>query len=155
MTPARGSLAARIHRVRSRCPIAYSLDVLGDRWTLLILRDLAFKNRRYFQDFLHASEGISSNILSNRLRRLERWQLITKRLDPDDRRRIRYFLTDDGLDLIPILIEMTIWGTKRHHDPQMPLERIERMHPDREATIRSYRQRHIAEREAASHAAAD
>jgi DNA-binding HxlR family transcriptional regulator len=111
------------------------------------LRDLAFKNRRYFQDFLGASEGISSNILSNRLRRLERWKLIEKRPDPDDGRRIRYFLTDDGLDLIPILIEMTVWGSKRHADPQMPLERIERMHPDREATIRSYRQRHVAERE--------
>lgn len=140
---------ARSHRDRSRCPIAFSLDVLGDRWTLLILRDLAFKNRRYFQDFLGASEGISSNILSNRLGRLERWKLIEKRPDPTDGRRIRYFLTDDGLDLIPILIEMTVWGSKRHPDPLMPIERIERMHPDREATIRSYRQRHIAEREAA------
>ena len=152
MALGRGAERARHHRDRSRCPIAYSLDVLGDRWTLLILRDLAFKNRRYFQDFLGASEGISTNILSNRLRRLERWGLITKRQDPSDGRRIRYFLTDDGLDLVPILIEMTVWGTKRHPDPLMPVERVERMHPDREATIRSYRQRHIAEREAAFHA---
>jgi DNA-binding HxlR family transcriptional regulator len=139
----------RKHRDRSRCPIAFSLDVLGDRWTLLILRDLAFKNRRHFQDFLGASEGISTNILTNRLRRLERWGLIEHRADPTDGRRTLYFLTDDGLDLIPLLIEMTVWGSKRHPDPMMPLERIERMHPDREATIRSYRQRHIAEREAA------
>ena len=140
------------HRERSRCPIAYSLDVLGDRWTLLILRDLAFKNRRYFQDFLGASEKIASNILTDRLRRLERWNLVEGHPDPADGRRVRDFLTDDGLDLIPVLIEMTIWGSKRHPDPAMPAERAERMSRDREGTVRSYRERHRAEREAAIHA---
>jgi DNA-binding HxlR family transcriptional regulator len=137
------------HRERSRCPIAYSLDILGDRWTLLILRDLAFKNRRYFQDFLGASEKIASNILAERLRRLERWQLIEAHADPGDGRRTRYYLTDDGLDLIPLLIEMTIWGSKRHPDSAIPLERSARMSAAREGTVRSYRERHRAEREAA------
>jgi DNA-binding HxlR family transcriptional regulator len=137
------------HRERSRCPIAYSLDVLGDRWTLLILRDLAFKNRRYFQDFLGASERISSNILADRLRRLERWKLIERHADPADGRRIRYFLTDDGLDLIPILIEITIWGSKRHPDPSVPVERAEQMSSDRDAVVRSYQERLRQEREAA------
>jgi DNA-binding HxlR family transcriptional regulator len=136
------------HRERSRCPIAYSLDVLGDRWTLLILRDLAFKNRRYFQDFLGASERISSNILADRLRRLERWKLIERHADPADGRRIRYFLTDDGLDLIPILIEITIWGSKRHPDPTVPVERAEQMSLDRDAVVRSYQERIRQEREA-------
>jgi DNA-binding HxlR family transcriptional regulator len=137
------------HRERTRCPIAYSLDVLGDRWTLLILRDLAFKSRRHFQDFLGASEKISSNILADRLQRLERWRLVQSVPDAEDGRRIRYFLTEDGLDLIPILIEMTVWGSKRHPDPAMPLERIERMGADRERVVRSYREKHAAEREAA------
>jgi DNA-binding HxlR family transcriptional regulator len=137
------------HRERSRCPIAYSLDVLGDRWTLLILRDLAFKNRRYFQDFLGASERISSNILADRLRRLERWKLIERHADPADGRRIRYFLTDDGLDLIPILIEITIWGSKRHPDPSVPVERAEQMSSDRDAVVRSYQERLRQEREGA------
>jgi DNA-binding HxlR family transcriptional regulator len=137
------------HRERSRCPIAYSLDVMGDRWTLLILRDLAFKNRRYFQDFLGASERIASNILADRLRRLERWKLIERHADPADGRRIRYFLTDDGLDLIPVLIEMTIWGSKRHPDPSVPVERAEQMSTDREAVVRSYLERLREEREAA------
>jgi DNA-binding HxlR family transcriptional regulator len=123
--------------------------VLGDRWTLLILRDLAFKNRRYFQDFLGASERISSNILADRLRRLERWKLIERHADPADGRRIRYFLTDDGLDLIPVLIEITIWGSKRHPDPSVPVERAERMSSDRDAVVRSYQERLIQEREAA------
>ncbi|MGE0161475.1 MAG: winged helix-turn-helix transcriptional regulator [Gemmatimonadales bacterium] len=136
------------HRDRSRCPIAYSLDVVGDRWTLLVLRDLAFKNRRYFQDFLGASERISSNILAERLRRLERAGLIEGHADPEDGRRIRYYLTDDGLDLIPVLIEMTIWGSRRHPDPSVPVERAEQMSADREGTVRSYRERLRAEREA-------
>jgi DNA-binding HxlR family transcriptional regulator len=137
------------HRERSRCPIAFSLDVIGDRWTLLVLRDLAFRNRRYFQDFLGASEKISSNILADRLRRLERWKLIEGRPDPDDGRRIRYFLTDDGLDLIPVLVEMTIWGSKRHPNPSVTVEQAERMGADREGTVRSHTQRLRAEREAA------
>ena len=137
------------HRERSSCPIAYSLDVLGDRWTLLILRDLAFKGRRYFQDFLRASEGISSNVLTDRLRRLERWNLILKAGDPNDRRRNRYFLTDDGLDLLPVLIEMTVWGLKRYPAAHVTEERLNRMNPDREGTLRAYRARHAAERAAA------
>jgi DNA-binding HxlR family transcriptional regulator len=138
------------HRERSCCPIAYSLDVLGDRWTLLILRDLAFKNRQYFQDFFGASEKIASNILADRLRRLERWNLIERHSDPGDGRRIRYFLTDDGLDLIPILIELTIWGSKRHPDPSVPVERAEEMSSDRDAVVRSYQERHREERDVAS-----
>jgi DNA-binding HxlR family transcriptional regulator len=137
------------HRERSRCPIAYSLDVIGDRWTLLILRDLAFKDRCYFQDFLGASEKISTNILADRLRRLERWKLIEGRPDPSDGRRIRYFLTDDGMDLVPLLIEMTIWGSKRHPDPSIPPEQAERMGADRDATVTSIRERLRAEREEA------
>lgn len=138
------------HRDRSRCPIAYTLDVLGDRWTLLILRDLAFFGRRYFQDFLAASEGISSNILADRLRRLEGANVIEGHTDPADRRRIRYFLTDDGLDLLPILIEMTIWGGVRHPDSSVPRERIERMRQDPQKAVRSAREKHVAEREAAA-----
>jgi DNA-binding HxlR family transcriptional regulator len=137
------------HTERSRCPIAYTLDVLGDRWTLLILRDLAFKGRRYFGDFLGASEGISSKTLTDRLTRLESWGLVVKAPDPADRRRARYFLTDDGLDLLPLLIEMTIWGSRRHPDPDPPAERVERMGPDRSGTIRWYRERHVVEREGA------
>lgn len=142
------------HRERSRCPIAYSLDLLGDRWTLLILRDLAFKNRRYFQDFLGASEGISSNILTIRIRRLEEWKLIVKVADPGDRRRTRYFLTDDGLDLLPVLIEMLAWGSTRHPDPNPSAEQVARVTSDREGAVRRYREAHVAEREAALDAAA-
>jgi len=140
------------HRERSRCPIAYCLDVVGDRWTLLILRDLAFKDRRYFQELLGAPERISTNILADRLRRLESWNLIEAHPDPGDGRRVRYFLTDDGLDLIPVLIEMTIWGSKRHPDSSVPSDRAERMSKDREGTVRAHRERLRMEREASTRA---
>jgi DNA-binding HxlR family transcriptional regulator len=140
------------HSERSRCPIAFTLDVIGDRWTLLILRDLVFKNGRYFQDFLGASEKISSNILAERLRRLERWKLVEGHPDPADGRRIRYFLTDDGLDLIPVLIEMTIWGSKRHPNPSVSAEQAERMSADRAGTVGSYREQLRAERQASTRA---
>lgn len=137
------------HRDRSPCPIAYSLDLLGDRWTLLVLRDLAFKNRRYFQDLQGAPEKISSNILTNRLRRLERSHIIEAHPDPSDGRRIRYFLTDDGLDLIPVLLEMTIWGSKRHPDPSVTAEQADKMSADRAGTVRAHQERLRAERETA------
>jgi DNA-binding HxlR family transcriptional regulator len=113
---------------------------------VLVLRDLAFKNRRYFQDFLGASEGISSSVLTDRLRRLERWNLIVMVPDPQDGRRARYFLADDGLDLLPVLVEMTVWGSKRHADSDPPPERVERMNSDRAANIRKLRDTLISER---------
>jgi DNA-binding HxlR family transcriptional regulator len=137
------------HSERSGCPIAYCLDVLGDRWSLLILRDVSMKDRQRFQDFLDAPEGISSNILADRLRRLERWGLLLKVPDPDDGRRHRFFLTDDGLELLPILIEMALWGAKRHPGPSITRERAEEISMDREGAIRAHREKHVAEREAA------
>lgn len=137
------------HRDHSRCPIAYCLDVVGDRWTLLILRDLAFFRRRFFGDFLGASEGISSKILADRLARLEGWGLVVKAPDPTDRRRARYFLTDDALDLLPVLVEMTIWGSRRHPTPSLTAEQVEHLSSDRAGVIRRCRDGHVTERERA------
>jgi DNA-binding HxlR family transcriptional regulator len=137
------------HRERSRCPIAFSLDVVGDRWTLLVLRDIALLGRRYFGDFLAASERISSKTLTDRLQRLERAKLIVRVPDPADQRRARYFLTDDGLDFLPVLIEMAIWGSVRHPTPRLSGETVERMRSDRAGTIAEVRGAHEAERRVA------
>jgi len=137
------------HRNRSRCPIAFCLDVVGDRWTLLILRDLAFFRRRSFGDFLASAEGISSNILAERLRRLERSGLVVRVPDPQDRRRARFFLTEDGLDLLPVLVEMTIWGGRRHPNSSVPRAQLERWSDHREELIARQRGEHAAEREQA------
>lgn len=126
---------------RSGCPISFALDVLGDKWSLLVLRDLVFRSARHFQDFIESSEGIASNVLAERLSRLVTYGIVTKTRDPEDRRRYIYSLTPAGLDLIPVLIDLTIWGSK--HDPEstFPRSRLERMERDREGAIRYYRER--------------
>ena len=126
---------------RSDCPISFSLEIFGDRWSLLVLRDLAFRDARYYQDFLRAPEGIATNILADRLARLERHGVIEKEPDPNDGRRQRYRLADAGLDLIPLLVDLTLWGGQ--HDPEsvFPRPRLARMERDREGAIAYYRKR--------------
>lgn len=101
---------------RSHCPIAFALDIFGDKWSLLVLRDLLFKDKRRFSEFLAAEEGISTNILSERLARLEVEGLIAKSPDPENGRQYFYSPTDKGLDLIPALLEVILWSAK--HDPK-------------------------------------
>jgi DNA-binding HxlR family transcriptional regulator len=104
---------------RSRCPIAISLDLFGDRWSLLVVRDLMFKGYRSFKEFEAAGEGIATNILSDRLARLEAADVIARDVDADDGRRAVYRLTKKGLELAPVLIEMVIWAA-RHEDTDAP-----------------------------------
>lgn len=126
---------------RSNCPISFSLDLFGDRWSLLILRDLVFGGARHYRHFAESSEGIATNILADRLRRLERAGLIRKRRDPEDRKRYLYAVTPKGLDTLPILLEMIIWGGT--HDPRTAAtpEFVERCKNDRERLIAEIRKR--------------
>lgn len=126
---------------RSMCPIATALDVFGDRWTLLVLRDMVFYDRRYFRDFLESPEGIATNILSDRLDRLEGRGLIEKRPDPGDGRRSVYSLTDEGLSVIPVLLELRVWGALRDPDTWIGPDYIAEFQADREGMIRRYRAR--------------
>jgi DNA-binding HxlR family transcriptional regulator len=100
---------------RSDCPIAFSLEVVGDSWTLLIIRDIVFAGKRTFGEFLASDERIARNILANRLSRLEELGLLTKKPHPTDGRKDLYELTDAGLDFIPVLLELSAWGAK--HEP--------------------------------------
>lgn len=100
-------------RLRSRCPLAGALDILGDAWTLLVLRDLLFYDKHRFADFLASPEGISTNILTERLRRLERCGLVERRQYQDRPPRDEYYLTARGHDLLPVLRELNKWG-KQH-----------------------------------------
>ena len=97
---------------RSHCPISYALDFIGDRWTLLVLRDLIFARKRYFQDFLASREKIASNILASRLKLLEAAGFVTRATDPDHGRRVVYAPTEKALDLLPVLLELVRWGAK-------------------------------------------
>lgn len=94
---------------RSSCPINMALEIFGDRWTLLIVRDLIFRGLRTFHEFAASEEGIATNILADRLAKLEDAGILTKCPDPDDARRAHYRLTGKGIDLAPVLIEIVLW----------------------------------------------
>ncbi len=100
---------------RSDCPISYALDLLGDKWALLILRDMMFAGKKHYKDFLHAGEGIATNVLSDRLKMLETHGMITSRQDEDVRTRKIYTLTEKGKALLPLVAELWLWGAR--HDP--------------------------------------
>ena len=125
---------------RSGCPISIALELLGDAWSLLIVRDLMFKDRRTYNDFLTGGEGIASNILADRLRKLEEANIIEKRRDPADARRFIYRLSPKGIDLAPVLVELVIWSA-RHEQTDAPPAVVRNMKADREGFIADVRRR--------------
>ena len=114
---------------RSGCPINVALEIFGDRWSLLIVRDLMFTDRRTYKEFLAAEEGIATNILTDRLQWLETKGLITWEQDQADGRRSLYRLTSKGIDLAPIMVEMILWGA-RHEETAAPPALIRKMKKD-------------------------
>jgi DNA-binding HxlR family transcriptional regulator len=120
---------------KSNCAINYSLETFGDNWSLLIVRDIVYFGKRTFGEFLESEEGISSNILASRLLALERNGILVKKPHDIDKRKEVYLLTEKGLDLIPVLIELAAWGA--HHDPQTKAQMswITAVNNDREKII--------------------
>ena len=125
---------------RSDCPLNATLEVLGDRWSLLIVRDLMFKGRTTYKDFLAGGEGIATNVLADRLRRLEAQSVIEKRRDTADARRLVYRLTTKGLALAPVLVELIVWGA-RHYQTAAPPATIREMTQHRERFLADIRSR--------------
>jgi DNA-binding HxlR family transcriptional regulator len=102
--------------IRSGCPINLTLEMLGDRWSLIIVRDIMFGNRRHYGDLLKLSEeGIASNILANRLNRLLELGLLSRTQDPTHKQKAIYSLTEPSIELVPLLAHMGAWG--RRHTP--------------------------------------
>ncbi|RBQ11771.1 winged helix-turn-helix transcriptional regulator [Pedobacter miscanthi] len=97
---------------RSGCPVSFSLDFLGDKWTLLILRDMVLSDKNSYGDFLASNERIATNILADRLNTLEQYGFIIKRVSPEKKNKFLFSLTEKGIELVPILMELTIWGSK-------------------------------------------
>jgi DNA-binding HxlR family transcriptional regulator len=119
---------------RSVCPVTYALEIFGDRWTLLVLRDLLLEGRSRFRDLLGANEGIATNVLADRLRRLERRGLLSKTRDPTDARQLVYMPTETAIELVPMLIEMMIWSARRGQARVAP-SFVARFEKDREALV--------------------
>ena len=124
---------------RSDCPISYALDHFGDRWSLLVVRDLTLKGRTSFTELREAGEGIARNILADRLARLEAAHIIQKVKDPTDGRRRIYRMTEKGLDLIPVLLEMIRWSARHDAKTAVPPSFIAELEADREQLIQRLR----------------
>jgi len=105
---------------RSTCPINASLELLGDRWSLLVVRDLLFAGTRTYKDFLHSEEGIATNILADRLASLLASGLIASDRDPEDGRKVVYRLTGKGIDLAPALLELGRWAVRHEAGVRRP-----------------------------------
>ncbi|MCP4808371.1 MAG: helix-turn-helix transcriptional regulator [Proteobacteria bacterium] len=122
------------------CPIVCALDVFGDRWTLVVLRDIVLGGWRRFGE-LARHEGIATNVLSDRLKRLEQLGILAKERDPDDGRRFVYRPTEKGADLIPTLLEIGLWGARHTEGGTAKHEVMDMAATDREAAIATLRYR--------------
>ena len=121
--------------MRSDCPISYALDFFGDKWTLLIIRDMVFDRKQFYKDFLNSREGIATNILSDRLKKLEEHGFITSKVFPELKTKKQYSLTEKGKDTIPVLIEIMVWSAKYEQGLALPREFLDKVKSDRESAI--------------------
>ena len=97
---------------KSDCPVNFTLEAVGDAWSLLILRDIVYFGKHTFKEFLSSDERIATNILTDRLTKLEMLDILRREADPENKRSEKYWLTQKGLDLVPVLLQMMEWGTK-------------------------------------------
>lgn len=108
---------------RSPCPLNASVEMLGDRWSLLIVRDIMIRGFHTFQQFAGSGENIATNILADRLRKLEKNRIIKTTPDPSDRRKLSYSLTRKGIELAPVLAEMVLWAASHEKTGNQALVR--------------------------------
>jgi len=125
---------------RSGCPVSISLERFGDRWSLLVIRDLMVRGFRTFKEFQESGEGIATNILADRLHKLEGAGIITAEVERTDGRRVNYRLTEKGIDLAPVMLELLIWAA-RHEDTGLSCALIGNMEKNREQVIAEVRRR--------------
>ncbi|MCP1302210.1 helix-turn-helix transcriptional regulator [Chryseobacterium sp. S0630] len=121
---------------RSDCPISCSLEMWGDKWSLLIIRDLMLKKECTYGDFLKADEKIATNILATRLQNLLDHGIIDKKDHPDNKLKILYFLTQKGIDLIPVIVEINLWGDQYLTIPDDRKKLLEEIKKDKEGFIK-------------------
>jgi DNA-binding HxlR family transcriptional regulator len=124
---------------RSGCPLNASVEMLGDRWSLLIIRDMMLRGSKTYKEFLACDEGIATNILADRLQRLVAYGIITTRADHSDGRKVIYSLTPKGIDLAPVLTEMVLWASAHEDTGNQALVRL--MQKDRKQFLAAIRQR--------------
>mgnify|MGYP000200149079 CR=1 FL=1 len=120
--------------MRSDCPVSYALDLLGDKWTFLIIRDLV-EGKRFYKDFLNSKEGIATNVLSDRLKKLEGNGIIQWKVFEKLKTQKEYALTPKGMDLIPLLVDLIVWSNKYQDGLAVSQDFIGKAQGDREGLI--------------------
>ena len=121
---------------RSDCAINFVLELFGDRWTLLIVRDLMFQGKHYYGEFLAAEENIATNILADRLVMLEQEGIVTKSVDPTHGSKFIYKLSFRGIDLLPILLEYIVWSAKHDAYSGVDMKFVNRIRRDRDGVLK-------------------
>src|SRR6202451_3182579 len=124
---------------RSECPLNASVEMLRDRWSLLIIRDMMLRGAHTYKEFLECFEGIATNILADRLRRLVAYGIISTETDAADGRKVIYLLTAKGIDLAPVMTEMVLWAAAHEETGNQPL--VRQMREDKEKFLAGFRQR--------------
>jgi DNA-binding HxlR family transcriptional regulator len=124
---------------RSGCPLNASIEMLGDRWSLLIIRDMMLRGFRTYKEFLGCYEGIATNILADRLQKLLAYGIITAKPDSEDGRKLIYLLTPKGIDLAPVLTEMVLWAAAHEDTGNQAL--VQEMKKDKEKFLAAIRHR--------------
>jgi DNA-binding HxlR family transcriptional regulator len=125
-----------IKEFRSSCPISSALDVIGDKWSLLIIRDMLIKHKKTFKEISDSDERIAPSILSARLKLLESYKLISKTKIPENKKENIYLLTDKGIRLTPIIIEFSLWGDANMREFNK-IDDIEGLNSDKSYVIQS------------------
>src|ERR1700691_5513581 len=124
---------------RSGCPLNASVEMLGDRWSLLIIRDMMLRGFRNYKDFLESDEGIATNILADRLRKLEAYGIVETERDSSDGRKVIYLLTAKGINLAPVMAEMVLWAAAHEETDNELL--VQELRNDKEGFVAAVRQR--------------
>ncbi|MEL6694939.1 MAG: helix-turn-helix domain-containing protein [Bacteroidota bacterium] len=129
---------------RSDCPVSYAMDLFGDKWSLLIIRDIVFYDKQFFKEFRSSKEKIASNILSDRIKKLESAGILVSEIYEKQRSQKVYSLTQKGIDLVPVLVEIMIWSAKYDNELAITPEFLEAMEHDREGLISRIKAKLIA-----------
>ncbi len=133
----------RCKKHETGCPIAFALDTFGDRWSLLIVRDLMMRGRKTYSEFLDSGEKIATNILADRLKHLEAGGIVGKLQDPKNRRSYIYSLTEKGVDLAPLILELVLWSAEHDPETKTSKEVVHRIKNDRDGFVAEIRSRLI------------
>jgi len=121
---------------RSDCPINFALELFGDKWTLLVIRDLMFKGKHYYSEFMQSEEKIATNILADKLELLESSGIVKKTVDPSHASKFIYQLTAMGIDIVPVLVDLIVWSSKYDDKTASDFKFVKKALRDREKLIK-------------------